>query len=48
LLDDEEVKLHHGVVVYVPRGVKHEAWGKLKALIVCIPRGALNDVRELE
>jgi mannose-6-phosphate isomerase-like protein (cupin superfamily) len=47
-LDDEEVELHNGVVVYVPRGVKHKAWGKLKALIVCIPRGVLDDVHELE
>ena len=47
-LDDEEVELHRGVVVYVPRGVRHKAWGKLKALIVCIPRGVLEDVHELE
>ena len=47
-LDDEEVALHPGVVVYVPRGVKHKAWGKLKVLIVCVPRGVLNDVHELE
>ena len=47
-LDDEEVELHKDVVVYVPRGVKHKAWGKLKALIVCIPRGVLDDVHELE
>ena len=47
-LNDEEVELHRGVVVYVPRGVKHKAWGKLKALIVCIPRGVLEDVHELE
>src|SRR5437868_1490467 len=33
-LDEEEIELHKGVVVYVPRGVKHKAWGKLKALIV--------------
>src|SRR6266481_5103020 len=48
LLDDEEIELHKGVVVYVPRGVKHKAWGNLKALIVCVPRGVLNDVHELE
>jgi mannose-6-phosphate isomerase-like protein (cupin superfamily) len=47
-LDGDEIELHKGVVVYVPRGVKHKAWGKLKVLIVCVPRGVLNDVRELE
>jgi mannose-6-phosphate isomerase-like protein (cupin superfamily) len=47
-LDEVEIELHKGVVVYVPRGVKHKAWGKLKALIVCIPRGVLQDVHELE
>src|SRR2546422_7836190 len=36
---DEEVELHKDVVVYVPRGVKHRAWGRLKVLVVCIPRG---------
>ena len=47
-LDDEEIELHKDVVVYVPRGVKHRAWGDLKVLVVCIPRGVLNDVHELE
>lgn len=47
-LDDEEIELHEGVVVYVPRGVKHKAWGKLKVLVVCIPRGVLSDVIEVE
>jgi mannose-6-phosphate isomerase-like protein (cupin superfamily) len=47
-LDDEEIELHPGVVVYVPRGVKHKAWGDLKVLVVCIPRGVLSDVHELE
>ena len=47
-LDDVEIELHKGVVVYVPRGVKHKAWGTLKALIVCIPPGVLQDVHELE
>jgi mannose-6-phosphate isomerase-like protein (cupin superfamily) len=47
-LDEEEIELHQGVVVYVPRGVKHKAWGKLKALIVCVPPGVLKDVHELE
>ena len=47
-LDDREIELHKDVVVYVPRGVKHRAWGDLKVLVVCIPRGVLNDVHELE
>ncbi len=48
LLDDDEITLRKGVVVYVPRGVKHKAVGKLTVLTVCIPRGVLNDVHELE
>jgi mannose-6-phosphate isomerase-like protein (cupin superfamily) len=47
-LDDEEIELSEGVVVYVPRGVKHRAWGNLKALVICMPRGVLNDVHEIE
>ena len=48
LLDEEEIELHKDVAVYVPRGVKHKAWGNLKVLVVCIPRGVLSDVHELE
>ena len=48
VLDDEEIELHQGVVVYVPRGVKHKAVGKLTVLTVCIPRGVLHDVHEVE
>jgi mannose-6-phosphate isomerase-like protein (cupin superfamily) len=48
VLDDEEIELHRGVVVYVPRGVKHKAVGKLTVLTVCIPRGVLHDVHEVE
>jgi mannose-6-phosphate isomerase-like protein (cupin superfamily) len=48
VLDDSEIELHEGVVVYVPRGIKHRAWGNLKALVVCIPRGVLHDVHEVE
>ena|ERR1051325_6971861 len=48
LLEEEQIELHQGVVVYVPRGVKHKAWGRLKVLIVCVPRGVLDDVHELE
>lgn len=47
-LDDERIELHKGVVVYVPRGVKHKAWGDLTVLTVCIPRGVLDDIHELE
>jgi mannose-6-phosphate isomerase-like protein (cupin superfamily) len=48
VLDDEQIELHPGVVVYVPRGMKHKAVGKLTVLTVCIPRGVLNDIHELE
>ena len=48
VLDDEEIELHQGVVVYVPRGVRHKAVGRLTVLTVCIPRGVLHDIHELE
>jgi mannose-6-phosphate isomerase-like protein (cupin superfamily) len=48
VLDDDEIELHRGVVVYVPRGMKHKAVGKLTVLTVCIPRGVLDDIHELE
>lgn len=48
VLDDETIELHKGVVVYVPRGVKHKAIGPLKVLTICIPRGVLDDVHEVE
>ncbi len=48
LLDNEEIELHPGVVVYVPRGVKHKARGNLTVFTICIPRGVLDDVHELE
>src|SRR5256885_16585631 len=47
-LDGEDVELHPGVVVYVPRGVKHKATGALTVLVVCIPPGVLGDIHELE
>jgi quercetin dioxygenase-like cupin family protein len=47
-LDDEEIELHAGVVVYVPRGVRHKAKADLTVLTVCVPRGVLGDVHELE
>ncbi|HZW33341.1 MAG TPA: cupin domain-containing protein [Isosphaeraceae bacterium] len=48
VLDDEEIDLHKGVVVYVPKGVRHKAVGRLTVLTVCIPRGVLLDVHEVE
>ena len=48
ILDDQEIEVHKGVVVYVPRGVKHKAIGNLNVLLVCIPPGVLHDVHELE
>jgi mannose-6-phosphate isomerase-like protein (cupin superfamily) len=48
VVDDEEIELHKGVVVYIPRGVKHKAKGRLTVLTVCVPRGVLDDVHELE
>ena len=48
ILDEEEIELHRGVVVYVPRGIKHKAIGDLTVLTICIPRGVLNDIHELE
>ncbi len=47
-LDGTEIELHQGVVVYVPRGIKHKAVGNLTVLTVCIPRGVFNDIHELE
>jgi mannose-6-phosphate isomerase-like protein (cupin superfamily) len=48
VLDDDQIELHPGVVVYVPRGTKHKAVGKLTVLTVCIPRGVLHDICECE
>jgi mannose-6-phosphate isomerase-like protein (cupin superfamily) len=48
ILDDDQVPVKKGVVVYVPRGVKHKAVGQLTVLTVCIPRGVLADIHELE
>jgi quercetin dioxygenase-like cupin family protein len=47
-LDDEQIELHEGVVVYIPRGVRHKATGDLTILTICIPRGVLSDVHEVE
>jgi mannose-6-phosphate isomerase-like protein (cupin superfamily) len=48
VLDDETIELHQGVVVYIPRGVKHKAIGKMTILTVCIPPGVLGDIHEVE
>jgi len=48
VLDDETIEVHKGVVVYVPRGTRHKAVGKLTVLTVCIPRGVLHDIVEVE
>ena len=47
-LDGEEIELHRGVVVYIPRGVRHRARGQLTILTVCIPPGVLDDIHEVE
>ncbi len=48
ILDDEVMEVHKGCVVYIPRGVKHKAVGKMTILTVCIPPGVLNDIHECE
>jgi mannose-6-phosphate isomerase-like protein (cupin superfamily) len=47
-VDDQEFEVAKDMVVYVPRGAKHKAWGNLKVLVVCIPPGVLEDVHELD
>ena len=47
-LDGEQVELHPGVVVSVPRGVRHKANGDVTVLVVCVPAGVLGDIHELE
>ena len=48
VLGDEIVDVKKGMVVYVPRGVKHKAVGNLTVLTICIPRGVLEDIHEVE
>jgi mannose-6-phosphate isomerase-like protein (cupin superfamily) len=48
VLDDDEIEVHEGVVVYVPRGTRHKAVGELTILTVCIPPGVLKDIHEVE
>jgi mannose-6-phosphate isomerase-like protein (cupin superfamily) len=48
VLDGEEIALRPGIVVYVPRGVRHKARGNLTVLVVCVPAGVLSDVHEVD
>jgi mannose-6-phosphate isomerase-like protein (cupin superfamily) len=48
VLDGEQIELRPGVVVYVPRGVRHKAGGDLTILVVCVPAGVLNDIHDAE
>jgi mannose-6-phosphate isomerase-like protein (cupin superfamily) len=48
VLDDEQIPVHKGMVVYVPRGTRHKAVGNLVVLTVCIPRGVMEDIHEVE
>jgi mannose-6-phosphate isomerase-like protein (cupin superfamily) len=48
VLDDDVIAVRKGMVVYVPRGMKHKAVGKLTVLTICIPRGVLDDIHEME
>lgn len=48
VLDDDQIDVHAGMVVYVPRGTRHKAVGDLTVLTVCIPRGVLHDIHEVE
>src|SRR5947199_3793957 len=48
LLDGEETELRPGVVVYVPRGVRHKARGGVTVLLVCVPPGGRGDIHEPE
>src|SRR6188474_2510589 len=35
VLDDDQISVRRGAVIYVPRGVKHKAVGKMTILTVC-------------
>ncbi len=48
VLDDETIDVKQGMVVYIPRGTRHKAVGKMTILTVCIPPGVLNDIHEVE
>ncbi|HEX5102972.1 MAG TPA: cupin domain-containing protein [Pirellulaceae bacterium] len=48
VLDDEKIDVRQGMVVYIPRGTRHKAIGKMTILTVCIPPGVLGDIHEVE
>ena len=48
VLDDETIDVKQGMVVYIPRGMRHKAVGKMTILTVCIPPGVLGDIHEVE
>ena len=48
IVNDQQLPLRQGVVVYVPRGARHKAVGELTVLTICIPRGVLHDIHEIE
>ena len=48
VVDDESIDVHQGMVVYIPRGTRHKAVGKMTILTVCIPPGVLGDIHEVE
>jgi len=48
VLDGDTIEVREGMVVYVPRGTKHKAKGELTVLTICIPRGVMSDIHELE
>jgi mannose-6-phosphate isomerase-like protein (cupin superfamily) len=48
VVDDESIALKRGVVVYVPKGARHKATGRLTVLLVCIPPGVMGDIHEVE
>ena len=47
-IEGKRYAMRTGDVVHVPRGVRHKAIGKLTVLLVCVPRGVLGDVHEVE
>jgi hypothetical protein len=42
------IDVKQGMVVYIPRGMRHKAVGKMTILTVCIPPGVLGDIHEVE
>ena len=48
VLGDETIDVRQGMVVYIPRGTRHKAVGRMTILTVCIPPGVLGDIHEVE